>query len=69
MSLYLNFEAHSWYKHFAINNNIGTLDHKDFGKRWYAVTDDGIKGYLVEYEADTLKELKNKISQYWSKKK
>ena len=43
MSLYINFEAHSWYKGFAIKHNIekdiqGSYIYE--GYRWQAYTDD-----------------------------
>ena len=62
MSLYINFEPHSWYKHFAI---------QDFRKeatgvegKWSAWTDDGNTYRVIQLEADTLRELKYKINKY-----
>lgn len=63
MSLYINFEPHSYYKGFAIKKDV-MLD----GNYWFGFTDDGIKTYgVVQYDANTLKELKQLITGYRSK--
>jgi hypothetical protein len=56
MSLYLEFEPHSWYMGFAIKAKEGGL--------WSAYTDDGNTYTIVEREASTLKELKALIKDY-----
>lgn len=70
MSLHLEFEPHSWYKHFAIKHNNQNLApnvaHKIERYDWYGVTANGMTGYLVEFEADTLANLKQQITEYWS---
>jgi hypothetical protein len=62
MSLYIEFDAHSWYKGFAIKDQ--RLSHTEADLKWYAVTANGMTGYLVEFEADTLKDLKKQITDY-----
>jgi hypothetical protein len=71
MSLYINFEPHSWYKGFAIQKR--TLE-KDVNANtpinyylWQAYTDDGNTYSVVNKHARTLKELKQLITQYRSK--
>lgn len=60
MSMYLNFEPHSWYMNTAIKQN-----HPDTGLAlWYGVTLSGMTGYLAEFEATTLKDLKQQIKEY-----
>lgn len=68
MSLHLEFEPHSWYMNTAIK------DDRDIAKRnggmeyrWYAVGLNGMTGYLVEFESNTIKDLKKQIKTYWSK--
>lgn len=71
MSLTLEFEPHSWYKHFAIKDN-GTDGFRYYanarGFRWEAYTDDGNTYQIIMLEADTLKDLKEKITLYWEKR-
>ena len=73
MSLSLNFEPHSWYKGFAIQDNSNRHLPKIYQPSteglpsWYAVTANGMTGYLDEFEAGTLKELKQLITEYRSK--
>lgn len=68
MSLHIEFEAHSWYFGFAIKHNNQNLapnvTHKIERYDWYGVTANGMTGYLVEFEADTLAELKRLIKEY-----
>ena len=64
MSLYLNFEPHSWYKHFAIKDNR-LDDVEDY--RWSAYTDDGNTYRIIRLDANTLKELHDKITSYREK--
>lgn len=73
MSLHLEFEPHSWYKEFAIKNNW-TQGHDQShlerplksgeGFKWSAYTANGNTGYIDELHADTLRELKQKITAY-----
>lgn len=61
MSMYLEFEPHSWYKGWAIRKNIVGDMHP---LKWTAVTDDGIRTYAIQsISARTLKELKAKIRE------
>lgn len=66
MSLSLEFKPHSWYKEFAIKDDRDMQHYPTYQTNlpWYAVTADGNTGYLVEFEADTIKELKTKITEY-----
>ena len=68
MSLHIEFEPHSWYKGFAIKKR--TLE-RDVAKDtpinyylWQAYTANGMTGYVVNLHATTLKDLKNKITEY-----
>jgi len=68
MSLYINFEAHSWYRGFAIKKR--TLE-RDITRNtpinyylWQAYTDDGMTYSIVNLHARTLKELKQLITNY-----
>lgn len=64
MSLYVSFEPHSWYRGFAIKRTPTSAKVVGIRNRWYGVTENGITGYLVELEADTLQGLKKKISEW-----
>ena len=70
MSMYLEFKPHSWYRGFAIKHNKNNVYmgggnwYDAAGKKWYAVTANGMSGYLVEIESETLKDLKQQIKQY-----
>lgn len=62
MSMYLNFEPHSWYKGWAIKKSPqmmygGILNH------WQAFTDDGNTYRIIELEAVTLADLKRQINE------
>jgi len=60
MSMYLEFEPHSWYKGYAIKKNDISVEQP---LKWTGLTDDGVKTYaIVSISARTLKELKNKIT-------
>lgn len=70
MSLYINFEPHSWYRGFAIKeratDNKGVAqDMREY--TWQAVTDNGNTYRIDEINAYTLKELKQRITNYRSK--
>lgn len=67
MSLHLDFEPHSWYKGFAIRkwDGDGYLPHFNANSyKWEAYTDNGNTYRIGELSADTLKELKQKITAY-----
>lgn len=73
MSLHLEFEPHSWYMNFAIKNNReqrrdqSNLERpiaNDEGFKWSAYTDNGMNYQIVEFHADTLKQLKSQIKDY-----
>jgi len=66
MSMYLNFEPHSWYRGFAIEKT--GISHNDITNYPYnAYTDDGNTYTIVELHATTLKQLKQSITNYRSK--
>lgn len=78
MSLYIEFEPHSWYKDFAIKdnrheghdqNNLERPLKDDSAYRWSAYTDNGMTGHIVERHANTLAELKNMITEYTNAEK
>ena len=64
MSLYINFEPHSWYRGFAIQ-----LDETESHSvnKWWGYTDDGNTYMVVKFTAHTLKELKQLIREYRGK--
>lgn len=71
MSLYIDFDAHSWYMGFAIEDcrgeqsgGVGVSGKPLMNARWYGVTADGMSGYTVDFEAETLAELRSDIRQY-----
>lgn len=70
MSLHLEFDPHSWYMGAAIRDNSAT-DRKGGNtwtniqpKRWSAYYLNGMSGYIVEFEAYTLRELKQQIKDW-----
>lgn len=69
MSLHLEFTPHSWYMDFAIKKwDLSGLSAEDKSQatKWTGYHLNGMTGYIVERNADTLKELKRKIKQYTS---
>lgn len=67
MSLHLEFEPHSWYMGFAIRKWDGEGYKTHFNAEnysWEAYTDDGNTYSIVKLQADTLKELKQRIKEY-----
>lgn len=67
MSLHLEFEPHSWYKQFAIKKTrkaTSALKLSQMNYEWEAYTANGNSGYIDELTAPTLKELKQKITEY-----
>lgn len=76
MSMYLEFEPHSWYKGFAIRDNYTSgydntnlENNLENGYRYTAYTDDGNTYRIIERNADTLKQLKQQITDYRNKEK
>jgi hypothetical protein len=70
MSLYIDFEPHSFYRGFAIRkwDGDGFIYHFNAeGYKWEAYTDNGNTYQVDTLQADTLKELKQKITEYRSK--
>lgn len=64
MSLYLEFEPHSWYKGFAIKKTDLIAPEGSMQVYWEAYTDNGNTYRVDSVEAETLKELKQKITEY-----
>lgn len=64
MSLHLEFEPHSWYMNAAIKDDRTDVTNPVL--RWYGVLLNGMTGYLVEFNAPTLTELKRLIKNYQS---
>lgn len=62
MSLHLEFEPHSWYMGFAIQDYRAEATGVD-GK-WSAVAANGNTYSIDMLEAETLKDLKQQIKQY-----
>lgn len=66
-NLSVDFTPHSYYFGCAIRN--ASAAQPDYfnarGYKWEAYGVNGMTGYLVEFEEDTLKELKAKIKEYW----
>lgn len=71
MSLYINFEPHSYYKDFAIQKR--TLEKNVNANTpinyylWQAYTDDGMTYRIINKHAKTLKKLKQLITDYRTK--
>lgn len=60
MSMTLEFEPHSWYMSAAIRKTVSPGDRT----YWEAVYLNGITGYIIDFEGETLKELKQEIRGY-----
>lgn len=74
MSLYINFEPKGWYKGFAIRDNkVSDYDNTNLKNNlengYTAYTDDGMTYRIIERNADTLKQLKQQITDYRNKEK
>lgn len=74
--MYLEFEPKCWYKGFAIRDNeasgydTANLEREQKkGYKYTAYTDNGMTYNIVERNADTLKELKQQITDYRNKEK
>lgn len=66
--IHLEFKPHSWYMNTAIKDDRKLAAHNGgMEYRWYAVAVNGMTGYLVEFESNTLRDLKKQIKNYWSK--
>ncbi len=63
MSMYLNFETHSWYMGFAIEKD--PLSSPESSWKWTGLTDDGNTYQIIEFNADTLRDLKQQIRDYY----
>lgn len=63
MSMYLEFEPHSWYKGFAIKHEKRAYEVFD---KWVAYAEDGMHYSIIELHNKTLRELKQQITQYRS---
>jgi len=68
MSLYIDFEPHSWYMGFAIQKRIlekEVIDDTPINYYlWQAYTDDGNTYSIINKHARSLKELKKLIREY-----
>lgn len=65
MSLHLEFEPHSWYMGFAIEDNRAKAARSFLAvERWFAYIDNGNTYRVDELEAMTLDELRGKIQAY-----
>lgn len=69
MSMHLEFEPHSWYMGAAIKDNRGLLVGMDgyTGHKWNAYFLNGMTGYIVDFEAESLTKLKQQIKEYRSR--
>lgn len=67
MSLYIEFELHSWYKGFAIKRNDSYWANIGKEDKWEAYTDNGNTYSIDTVGGSTLKELKKQITEYRSK--
>lgn len=68
MSMYLEFEPHSWYGGAAIKSNLDIKRGHKLGymvtPRWQGYLLNGMTGYIVDFEAETLKDLKKQIKDW-----
>lgn len=72
MSMYLEFEPHSWYMGAAIKkwDGVGYKYHFNAsGYKWEAYIEDGNHYTVNILGADTLKDLKDKIKEYYRVKR
>lgn len=61
MSMYLEFEPHSWYKGFAIKKGATyALDQH----HWEAYSDDGLTYTIITIRGNTLRDLKAEVTRY-----
>ncbi len=64
MSLYINFEPHSWYRGFAIKDDRHDITEQ---QPWQAYGVNGMTGYIVTIGGGTLAECKQRITDWHSK--
>lgn len=68
MSMYLEFEPHSCYMGAAIKSNIDIKRGHKIGymvtPKWQGYLENGWNYTIIEFESDTLKELKQQIKQW-----
>lgn len=70
MSMYIEFEPHSWYMGFAIKDDRDIARHNGgMEYAWYACTDNGNTYRIDELEAGTLAELRRMIRGYHIKQR
>lgn len=63
--MHLEFEPHSWYKDFAIQKRYEGKPFISFNEpKYIGYTDNGNTYRIDELKADTLKELKQLITEY-----
>lgn len=70
MSMRLEFEPHSWYKGFAIQDNRELTLETEHGLspyQWIAYTDNGNTYQIDTLKSQTLKDLRILINDYRSK--
>lgn len=66
MSLSLDFNPHSWYMGAAIKKTEAPKAVRGSNRRptrhtWSAYLEDGMRGHVVDFEADNLADLKQQI--------
>lgn len=69
MSMYLEFEPHSWYMGAAIQKLevANEITGGVAGGIWCGYYLNGMTGYIVDFSSLTLKELKQQIKEYVNK--
>lgn len=67
MSMYIEFEPHSWYRGFAIKQETVQPYSGKTIEIWTGYTDNGNTYRIDELYAPTLAELKQSITKYRSK--
>lgn len=67
MSMHLDFEPHSYYKGFAIKKTDIIAAPGSRQVEWSGYTDNGNSYRIDKLHADTLKELKQKITEYYNR--
>lgn len=68
MSMYVEFEPHSWYMGAAIKQNKSVLYERLNGNwnasKWSGYLENGWNYTIIEFEADSLKEIRQQIKRY-----
>lgn len=70
MSMYIDFEPHSWYMGTAIKHNIADDSDKPFEENdyeWKGYLENGWNYTIVEFSSSTLKDLKRQIKDWHNK--